>query len=827
MSALPTSARATRLTGTVMLGWFACASGVGAVLVFLLQPMFGRILLPLVGGAPAVWATCMVFFQVCLLAGYIYAHLLSRHVPVRIQPGVHALVVGAAFLTFPLARPAQVVATGQAFPVLQLLTMLLGAVGLPFFAVASTAPLIQRWFSRTTHADASDPYFLYAVSNGGSLAALLGYPVVVEPFLTVPQQTALWSRGYLVLVALEVGCAVWLLVCRRETDAAEPVKDQAVLSGLSSKKVARWLALAFVPSSLMLGVTTFATTDVAPVPLLWVIPLALYLLTFILCFVRRESHPGEPPALPGRRVEVDSGNQGVFPHSAVERHVADPPFPGRETGSDAASSGLCAGPLPGLHGRMVRAMPVAGLALAFITLLELARPFWIVLPIHFAAMFVIAMVCHGELARERPDPIHLTTYYVILSVGGALGGLFNALLAPALFTSVFEYPLVLMAALGLWAGLVPSGPAPLDWTEIAHAEPRGAQKRGRQGKRIWVEARVAVVVLVVATVAMAVVHKLNASWGLLLMSQVATAVCVVAYSVRGRPVRFALTVCALLLAPHLAIQGEHTLMSARSFFAVHRVTHDSSADRNVYVQGTTIHGLQSTRPERRRIAGAYFHRTGPAGEVLTRLHPRTLGLIGLGVGSLASYAEAGQSYTFYEIDPVVARIAENPEYFTFLADARRRGARVDVVLGDARLRLQEAEDERFDMVVLDAYSSDVVPAHLLTREALQLFLSKLAPDGYLLMNISNRYLDIGVVLAALTQEASLAAVDRTDLIDSEVDDQAAREDGKAPSRWILIARRARQIEWIGLGADWKPLKRTAVVAWRDDYVNLLSCLNWW
>jgi hypothetical protein len=285
---------------------------------------------------------------------------------------------------------------------------------------------------------------------------------------------------------------------------------------------------------------------------------------------------------------------------------------------------------------------------------------------------------------------------------------------------------------------------------------------------------------------------------------------------------------ALLAAPALATFAPGMLFVGRSFFAVHRVFDDTARHMHLYAQGTTVHGLQSTIPERARIPGAYFHRSGPAGDVLAHVGPARVGLVGLGVASLASYAEAGASFTFYEIDPVVARIALDPALFTFVRDARARGADVEVVLGDARIRLAEAPDAAFDALVLDAYSSDVVPTHLLTREAFALYLRKLGPHGFVLMNISNRYLDLGRVVAAIAADAGLTALTRLDELSTEEDHRAAREDGKAPSRWIVVARRGSDLDVLALGDAWTPLGGPAVRAmtpWSDDYVNIFGCMR--
>jgi hypothetical protein len=735
---------------------FALTTWLGAALLFVVEPMVGKALLPALGGAPAVWGTCLVFFQVALLAGYAWAHLVASRVPLCAQPLVHGLLVAAAFASLPLHAPAGAPPAQQAFPVPWLVGRLSATVGLPFVAVSATSPLVQRWFAAARR----DPYFLYAASNAGSLVALLAYPVIIEPRFTLGAQRALWSRGFELLAVLLAGCAVVIPLRRREPAARSSVGARRP----GGRLLVRWLALAAVPSALLLGVTAFVTTDVAPVPLLWVVPLALYLASLIVPFSAR--------------------------------------------------------PLVG-HERVLRAMPAAALVLAFTLVVEAEPLLWLVAPLHFAAFFVVALACHGELARRKPPPERLTTFYLVVAAGGALGAALVALVAPLVFPSVWEYPLAIVAACALRIGMpAPGGVEPReDFETLARAEGFGAggllPPRVRKTLRIVGAPLATMALLAAAGNALA---RTQGPWRVFVLAQIATAACVVAWSWRSRPWRFTTMVAAMVSAPALASLAPGMLFEGRSFFGVHRVVEDRAAARRLYMQGTTIHGLQSTLPARRRIAGAYFHRTGPAGDVLTRVAPARAGLVGLGVASLAAYADAGQTYTFFEIDPLVARIAGDPHLFTFLSDARDRGARVDVVLGDARLRLARVPDAAFDLLVIDAYSSDVVPTHLLTREAFALYFRKVAPHGLVLMNVSNRYLDLGRVVRAVGDADGLAARARDD-------ESSDPRDGKAPSRWIVVARAQADIDALGLPEPWKPLPPTSMRAWTDDYVDLPGALR--
>jgi len=749
--------------------WYALTTFVGASLLFVVEPLAGRRLLPILGGAPHVWITCVLFFQVALLAGYLYAHLIVRLVPRRIQPILHGVSVAGAWWFLPLQPPATAPDTTQTFPALWLLGQLASTLGLPFLVTSATAPLVQGWLGQSRHRHASDPYFLYAASNAGSLLALVAYPVIIEPNLSLGAQERWWSRGFMLLSVLIFGCALHVLfggMQHNPSDASDPAPPPP-----SARTVISWLALAALPSSLMLGVTSFATTDVAPVPLLWIVPLALYLITFIVAFMHKP----------------------VVAHETV-----------------------------------MRLLPWAIGLVALLHVAEVTRPIWLVLPAHFAAFFVIALACHGLIARGRPAARWLTLFYLVLSAGGVLGGVINAIAAPLLFSSLAEYPLALACA--AFVALAVHGWSPRQsrtWQEVERdtdAEPKlTAVRVARALARELMPAAVIAVLLVVVLLA---TRSLDDTWRMFLLAQLGAAVVAVALVYRDRPLRSGAVLAAVFLVPVVAARTVGNIDARRSFFAVHKVVDDRSSQRHLYVQGTTVHGLQSTAPDRRRIPGAYFHRSGPAGDVLQRYPFRNAAMIGLGVGSLASYAEHGQRITFFEIDPDVAAVAEDASLFTYLRDARGRGVMVDVVLGDARMTLGKERDGSFDLIVLDAYSSDVVPAHLLTKEAMALYRSKLGPGGLILMNMSNRYLDLGMVVSALAHDAGWPAFERTDRIDTEDDRAAEKQDGKAASRWIVVAESKASVDALALGAEWQPLPPPAMAPWTDDYVNLIACLRW-
>lgn len=718
---------------------FALTLFVSAALLFVVQPMVAKMVLPQLGGAAAVWSTCMVFFQGALLAGYAYAHLMARRLSVRAQVVVHAglLILPGFFLPFAVSTVGARSPASGSSPAFWLLGLLVMTVGVPFFVVAATAPLLQRWFSATRHPSARDPYFLYGASNLGSMLALASYPFLLEPNFPLARQASLWAVGYALLAGLTLTCgvAVWF------TPAAEPaLVDGSEAPRPSARKWLGWIALAFVPASWMLGVTAYLSTDISPVPLLWVVPLALYLLTFVLAFASR-------PLLP--------------------------------------------------HQWIIIGLPWAAVSLALVMSLGLVQPVWIL--VHLLAFFIGALACHGELAKSRPAPRDLTLFYLALAVGGVLGGIFNALIAPHIFNRLAEYPLVVVLACLL---LSKAGGAPLriQWRDMVHP--------------------LAIFVLIAA--------QLVDLWGMsdsflggvatFLASGLAAFVCL---SCVSRPVRFALTLGAAWLASGLAQrEGSRTLFQERNFFGVTRVAALHEGNRHRLFLGTTLQGEQDFAPEQRREPLTYYSRGGPAGQVFETLVSRSgasgVAVVGLGAGSLAAYAQPGQRWDFYEINPVVIKIARDPRYFSYLEDCRADS--YSVILGDARLRLQEASPRAYGILVLDAFSSDAVPTHLLTREAIQLYRGKLTENGLLLFDITNRYLDLEAVVGALAADAGLACRVRLDPGSAE-----ERQLGKHASVWAVMTARESDLGALAADPQWKPARvRPGEKVWTDDFSDLAS-----
>lgn len=894
-----------------MLAAFVAAVFLSASLLFLIQPMAARLLVPLLGGSPAVWNTSMVFFQAVLLAGYLYAHLLTRRLAPRTQAVVHAAVLVVPLLAYaalgrlPVLDPRELPTPDTAHPTAWVLLALLLSVGVPFFVLSTTGPLLQRWFASTTHRHARDPYFLYAASNLGSMLALLAYPFAMERTLRLAEQRAWFSAGYVAFAALAAVCGMFMLsrlprepASRqdrrrlREHDGGSPA--HAPLAPISLGTRLRWIALAAVPSSLMLGVTQHVSSDIAAVPLLWVIPLAIYLLTFIAAFSGR--------GVPTRSMTLAYGVTAILVAVA-------------------------------LLGRMSRPVPA-------------------VIAMHMLVLFLGGLVCHGRLASERPDPRRLTEYFLLIAVGGVIGGTFNALLAPVLFNAIAEYPIAITAAclLGVpgfgdggadprrsltHAGAVREGVyavlAVLAWTVVfawalggagseagfwtievfatgalaaflmwrgvkvpatldlaaplavllfiagLHVAFRHAWLGGHLLSALLGEAtppvRVPLVLgswlgpILVLVAAGAVAARVAAprsrmlarAIDLLVPAMIAGLFYFTAYAMRqagltggsmrefawygpialllllslGRRLRLALGV-GVTLALFYSYAGavDTSLSTTRTFFGVHRIATDTRRQWVLLSHGTTRHGVQSTDPDKAMIPTMYYHRTGPIGEVFrTRENDPgfdQVAIIGLGTGGLSAYGRTGQTITYYEIDPEVVRIARDSGYFTYL---KRTPAEVKIVLGDGRIRLRQAPDRLYDLIIVDAFSSDSIPIHLVTKEAVREYFDKLAPGGVIAFHVSNRYLELRPILAGIATDLDaepgmeVRAITRDDTATGFTD--AEKAEGKEATTWVLLARRLEDFRGLADGERWIIMGAAPETPrWTDDFSNILSVFRW-
>ena len=713
---------------------FAGVTFASAALVFLVEPMVARLILPRLGGSPAVWNTSLAFFQAALLVGYAYAHSLQRIGSPRTQTLVHGAVLIAAALVLPLRVNVAMGDPRPDQPIVWLLGVLALSVGPPFAALSATAPLIQAWFARR-YAGRVNPYPLYAASNLGSLLALLAYPTLVEPRLRLSIQALDWSVGYGLFI-LGMAAIVAILWRVRPPLPGRLKTTPTVYPATWTDRLA-WIALAAIPSSLMLGVTTFISTDIAAAPLLWVAPLALYLLTFVIAFQNR-------PLIP----------------------------------------------------RGVAAMIQAPLFIA--CLLTLATPvdgFAPRIALHLAGFFFAALVCHQALVARRPEPEQLTEFYLLMSLGGVIGGAFNAFLAPVIFSGVFEYPLALLAA-----GLART------WG------------RPRFSRRQW--ALIAVgLAAALSCLGLAHGHGAPTYLGWLLVLPI-----LAAFWMRDRAPMFVVLSLTLALAAHALSPRENLIEAERGFFGVLRLTHvtvPGLGEARLLAHGTTLHGAQAQDPAAHCRPLVYYAPTTPIGQVFSAVQARTqaarIGAIGMGAGTVASYVRSGDSLRFFEIDPQVVAMAADPRRFTYIHGCA--DGPVDWVLGDARLTLAHEPADEFDLLLVDAFSSDSVPAHLLTVEAMRSYLAHVKPDGVVVMHLTNRNLELMSPVAAIAKAAGGYALEQsyrpppgfTPFTDS-------REDA------ILIAREPAALTAFEVGPRWIPAQDHGVRVWTDDYTNLFGAL---
>ena len=707
--------------------FFALSLLVSSSLLMLVQPMAARMMLPHLGGSPSVWNTCMVFFQTGLLIGYAYAHFGPKLLGSKLHAVTHAGLILAMTSLLPIDLPAP--NDPPTMPALWLLKSLLVGVAAPFILLAASGPLFQRWFAQITD---SDPYFLYSASNLGSFAGLLAYPFWMERFNSLAEQSRLWATGYAVLGGVTALAAMMLV----RAQSNESARFRTTAPPLP-RRIVRWILLAAAPSSLMLSVTNHITTDLAPIPFLWIVPFGLYLLTFSIAFARRP----------------------IIDHVVVRRYARIMIF-----------------------------------FLAFFLLSEATAPFVAVVGFPLIGFFWLTLYCHGELADSKPEPDHLTAFYFWLALGGVLGGAFNALLAPLVFSSHLEYPLILIL-IGLlmpqWEPILP-----INRWDLLRPLTVGLVCVGLVfvGRGLEVPAGpIAAMVMFVGPL-----------FAMLFMS---------------RPLRYALTLAAILLASSL-YPGVHgpSAERSRSFFGVHRVT--QQGDLVKMIHGDTDHGVQSLSQPREPLA--YYHRESPVGVILECMKGDVrlgrVGLVGLGAGALAAYGQRGQHWTYFEIDPEVIRLAHSR--FTYLKNSQ---AKIEIVLGDARLSLRQPGD-KFGMLIIDAFGSDSIPTHLLTTQALDVYGDRLTSNGLLMFHVSNRYLDLHPMLAAVGGEKGwfVWGIRR-----EAWPAQKELAIGRSESWWIVMARDRDHVAGLDLNIRWQPLiPLRGHRPWTDDFAPLHEAIHW-
>jgi spermidine synthase len=688
------------------LGLYLLTVFLSAFLLFQVEPLIAKLILPWFGGTAGVWSACMLVFQVLLFCGYAYAHFLIVRLKPRSQAVVHVLVLAAACATLPILPSEARRPTADEDPVTGIVLLLLMSVGLPFFALSATGPLLQGWFGRINAG--RSPYRFYALSNVGSLLALITYPSVFEWLLPLRELANLWSGFFGAFAVLCAGCA--LSAARRGVAppiAKEAGDDQPTAASDSSERPSGWtkllwFMLAMVPSVLLLAVTNQVCLDIASVPFLWVLPLTLYLLSFILCF----------------------DNDRWY------------------------------------HRRIL--MPGAAISLAWMyPLLQSAAPIVLQVMAYFTTFFLCAMVCHGELARRRPHLEYLTSFYLLMAAGGAAGGVFVGFIAPLLFNDYYELHLGLLTC----AALMPL----ILFTD--HQSPLSSGKR-----RLLLPA----FLLLLGLFAAGLIHDV---WA----------------------------------------RQNNVIARGRNFYGVLTVTSNAqttnnSPAANYLHSGHILHGVEYTDRKLREIPTTYYGPDSGIGCVLLQSpenKPRRVGAIGLGVGTIAAYARPGDYYRFYEINPLDERFAR--DHFFYLADC---AGRVDIVYGDARLALEREAPENFDVIVLDAFSGDAIPVHLLTVEAFAVYLRHLAPDGIIAVHITNWNIALGPVVNALAHENKLACV----AIDSMMVTPSIPRRGSLPSIWVLVARESKILEQPEISKA-ALLPNDLRIRWTDDHSSLFDV--WW
>lgn len=719
---------------------FTAASFIGAALIFLVQPMFARMATPLLGGTPAVWNVSLVCFQAALLAGYAYAHLLQRIGSVRTQILIHAIILVAGFACLPLRISGIMGEPSIDNPTFWLIGTFAVSIAPPFAALAATAPLIQAWYARSGLSDASDPYHLYAASNIGSLVGLAAYPLLIEPFTALADQTGGWAVGYVVLAAVLLFSG-WSIIRVSANSATVQAVGVATKAAPAWREKLVWLALSFVPSSLLVGATTHITTDVAAAPFLWAPPLMIYLLTFVIAFSKKP----------------------VIPHELV---------------------------------MVVAPLAAAG---AGIMLLGGPKPVALGLGADLLALFLIALACHGMLNARRPDAQHLTQFYLIMSLGGVLGGAFNALAAPIIFSNVLEYPLVLVAGVALLS---------LD-----------DRKRGHAGIRrpVWILIGGAVLALAAALIIN--FTQLPKSTALMWVLLVPAGLAVILS--RRAPLGSALAL-ALAMPIGPALDTMQAAWTGRSFFGVVRIVDwvapkEEGGNIRTLLHGTTIHGSQWLEADERLKPRTYYAPSTPIGQSFRLFgDARQVGIVGLGIGSTACYQQPGQTWRFYEIDPLVVRLATDPNYFTFLSSCQPKA---DIVVGDARIQLVSEPRSKFDLLLLDAFSSDSVPTHLLTTEAMQLYLDRMSEDGVLVVHISNRHLSLYQVVARVANASGAQALSQR-YVPSEEESAA----GVFGSEVVIVSRSKDKLDRARATGLWKDLNSDGGRPWTDDYSNIIGAM---
>jgi len=734
---------ASKSLAWALISVFTISIFLSATLLFSVQPMFAKLVLPLLGGSSNVWNTAMVFFQVMLLGGYIYAHLISRYLSFSVQILVHTFVLSAGLVFLPLAVVSGWTPPSGGAQAYWLIGLFAVSVGVPFFAISANAPLLQRWFSRTDDKNADDPYFLYSASNAGSLLSLCFYPVLFEPILRLGEQTALWANGYrvLIIVILAAGILAYLNRKVQINQTVEITSEDNTSINMNSRFA--WVALAFIPSSLMLGVTSYMTNDIASAPMLWIIPLALYLLTFIFVFAKK-------PIFTSQRLGM------LFPWIVL-------------------------------------------FALGVTQLGE--KQHLLAIGLSLICYFIISLMSHARLVEARPSAKHLTEFYIWMSFGGVLGGAFNALLAPMIFNGVYEYVFVLLAAFFLKPGIIKS-----------------EYLSSLSLKASLIYLALGIEAFILFTIKDTPVELLLLFMGtgfLLFCTRLGVPRLKLAY----------ISAALLVFMVSFPETKPGTILKDRSFFGVIKVVTMNSKDLglvNGFYHGSTLHNFQFHDESLRRIPLAYYAEGGTfdsAVQLARSSKPYlNITMIGLGAGAMACYEQAADNWIYMEIDPVVVDMATNPKYFSYMKDCSFKS---DIRIGDARLTMHNVPEGSQDLILVDAFSSDSIPAHLVTREAMALYQSRLKEDGLIFFHTSNRMLDVSSVIVNLAQDAGLDS--RFMRFKPEKD--AVYRRVITNSDGVLVGSNAAMQKASVHNTNWKRyMPSPDVGVWSDDYSHILGTI---
>lgn len=735
----------------------------GSFLLFLIQPMVGKILLPCLGGSPSVWTTCMLFFQFALLAGYVYAERSITILGYRKQSSLHLVLMISGCLFLPIDVDLTSAATAFNQPVVWLFSKLTFSIGFLFFIIAANAPLVQRYYSQAGQVDSTDPYFLYSASNAGSLTALAAYPFFFEPLLKLSQQKFFWSGLYVVQIFLLFMCCRHFFQSENELPVITEKSRRPVW-----REIAGWTFLGFVPCSAMLAVTTHIATDIASGPILWIFPLSLYLVSFILAYAK----------------------------SSFWRDFK--------------------WEIPLLHAIML---------VIIVYHFNITHPVTLTIPLHLAATFLVCMYFHSFLARIRPEPELLNSYYVWMSVGGIAGGLFNGIIAPTIFAFQAEYLITMFLAafsISMLSGIGKSGNYPLSaqiLTAIFYTLLIGLLAGRYHNPNISLIGGNTLFFMLLSLALLRMFFNFS------------RLICV-------------LTLLIVLAGSHFSWIKDNNLLIGRNFFGILKVARVTNEDRindrdlginkltdlfYCLYHGTTLHGVERKVNVRPVYPLSYYCRESPIGAafragVINRAF-RNIGVIGLGCGTLAWYGRSWQHFDFFEIDPQVVAIAENPQMFTYLKNSR---ASWKTIVGDARINLQTVADNSYDLLVVDAYSSDSIPLHLVTLEAFRLYKSKLKPDGLLMLHVSNRYFHLAPIIRRICDQMAMKTLESLDLPKN----YSNRYDWYdlafiTPSVWVAASPDQKRLNMLKCFRKWdEPGVDNTLSVWTDDHANLLQVYKW-